>query len=319
MGKVWLVRHAGTGVLGALKVLMGDPEPEEEERFRREKEVLSDLGHPSIVRLLDFGEDAQGLFIVMEYAPGVNLEEVLEGGRPIDTDRCLMMFADLADGLRHAHDRGIHHRDVKAENVVVREDGWASLVDFGVALKRGASRLTNAGFVMGTLAYLPPEVIQGEPRDGVQGDIYALGQLLCEALTGNKAFRGDPSDKSSRRRWAALTTEKLESPALDPGPGFDEPLRDLVRRATAPEPEDRLTDVGELADGLKALLRPDLQALLEERAAAPPPPSLVAQDLAAPTRSRALLYVSLAAVLLLVVVGCGLLTTTAAALAIALM
>lgn len=265
MGKVFLVRHADTGQLGALKTLRGDPDPDEEERFHREVEVLATLKHPAIVRLLDSGEHDGAPWLVMDYATGENLEARLSRGQAIPVAQALPMFAALADGLRHAHEQGIHHRDVKAENVVVRDDGWACLVDFGVALKKGAARLTNAGFVMGTFAYLPPEVIQGGERDPAASDLYSLGQLLYESLTGTQAFRGDPGEKNSRKKWSALITAKTEAGPLDPGPAFPDELRRLVREATEPEPEDRLASVGELADRLRRLLDTRQDALLDGR------------------------------------------------------
>jgi serine/threonine protein kinase len=202
------------------------------------------------------------------------------------------MFAALADGLRHAHEHGIHHRDVKAENVIIGADGWGTLVDFGVALKHGASRLTSAGFVMGTFAYLPPEVVGGADRDPVLADVYGLGQLLCEVVAGHPLFRGDPAWSPSQR-WSELVTAKVSSGPLDPGDGFPAPLRDLIRRATQPEPEDRTPSIGELADGLRALLDDKQDEALEGRlgetwgptgAGPPRPASPVARE-AAPQRS----------------------------------
>lgn len=263
MGKVLLGRR--NGEQGAVKVLRGDPEPDEEERFEREKEALSTLRHPAIVRLLDAGEHAEGPFMVMEYAAGENLEDRLMRGEPIAPRVALKMFAALADGLRHAHDHGIQHRDVKAENVVVRSDGWASLVDFGVALKRGASRLTNAGFVMGTFAYLPPEVVEGGERDPALSDIYALGQLLYEALTGTMAYRGDPAEKNPRKKWASLIADKSNAGPLDPGPAFSDDVRAVIRRATHSEPEERYRSAGDLADALRLLLTPEEDTELEAR------------------------------------------------------
>lgn len=267
MGRVWLVQHTESQALGALKILHSRAEPEERERFERERQILGELSHPAIVRLLDGGDHSGMPFLVMAYAPGENLEQRLCQGGRLQLQHALALFADLAHGLAYAHERGIHHRDIKAENVVLREDGWASLVDFGVALKRGTSRLTSAGFVMGTFAYLPPEVIAGEDRDPVKGDIYALGQLLFEALTGELAFRGGAEGQDDRRRWGSLTRAKLEAEALDPGSDFPEPLRVLVQRATAPDPADRLERAELLAESLASLLPAELQQEVRERRA----------------------------------------------------
>jgi serine/threonine-protein kinase len=310
MGKVLLGRRT-LGVvtgsrdaheLGAVKVLRGEAEPDEEQRFAREVEVLSSLRHPAIVRLLDTGAHENAPYLVMQYAEGENLEDRLARGEAVPVGEAVPMFAALADGLRHAHESGIHHRDVKAENVVVLRDGHAMLVDFGVALKRGASRLTSAGFVMGTFAYLPPEVIEGGERDPAASDIYAMGQMLVEALTGQALFRGDSKEKNSRRKWAALTTEKATTGALDPGERFPDELRAVCRKATSPEPDERYQRIGDLADDLRALLDPEQDALLEARLGASwaGPAPVVAPE-RRPARSNALVL----AVVGLVALGLG--------------
>ncbi|MEQ1568689.1 MAG: serine/threonine-protein kinase, partial [Myxococcota bacterium] len=291
-GRVWVCVHGRTGATGALKVMRGDAEPAEESRFAREIEVLSALRHPALVALLDHGRlDGGGAgnpWMVMSYVPGETVEARLARGSVCPLAEAMPMFAALADGLRHAHELGIHHRDVKAENVIVGADGWAVLVDFGVALKQGVSRLTSAGFVMGTFAYLPPEVVTGGERDPVLADVYALGQLLCEFVTGTPCFRSLTDGKSSAR-WGALIAAKASTGPLDPGEGFPEPFRELVRRATAPEPEDRTRTIGELADGLRALLDPASEAALEARLGASwgPTPGAPTPRAARPKRSSA--------------------------------
>jgi serine/threonine-protein kinase len=297
MGQVWVAQHTD-GRLGALKVMRGDSEPGEHERFEREVEVLGQLRHRSIVQLLDRGIDADAPWMVMEFVEGGNLEEQLLRGEAMGLEEALELFAGIADGLRQAHAQGIHHRDVKAENVVVASDGsGGKLVDFGVALKKGASRLTSAGFVMGTFAYLPPEVLQGGERDPALGDVYAVGQLLYEVLTGKLAFRGAPGESSTRRKWAALMADKLDSAALDPGEGFPDALRALVRGATEPEPGDRFGSMAVLADGLLALVDADTR----ERMAMPAP-----VPTAAPTpRKKGSLQISPLMVLVAALIGLG--------------
>ena len=257
MGQVWLARHHESRELGALKVLPPDPEPAEVARFERERHILAALSHPALVRLLDTGSVDGAPYLVMTYVPGESLDHRLRDGRPLPLARCVPVFADLAFGLAHAHDQGIQHRDIKAENVVVRTDGWASLVDFGIALKRGSSRVTLVGQVLGTVSYLAPEIVAGHPHDPVKADIYALGQLLYEALTGEPAFRASRRLRHSRSRVNQVLHAKLKATALDPGEEFDEALRDLVRQATSPRPADRTTSAEDLAHGLTALLSSD--------------------------------------------------------------
>ncbi len=251
MGSVWLAHRDRDDQPGALKLLHGNHDASDHERFGREIEVLGHLEHPFLVRLLDAGEHDATPWMVMEYVAGDSLEVRLAAGQALSVDEALTLFGGMADGLRHAHARGIHHRDIKAANVVIAADASsAKLVDFGVALKQGASRLTTQGLVMGTFAYMPPEVVEGAERDPVLGDIYALGQLLHESLTGQLAFRGDPDEDNPRNRWVGLMTAKVEAPALDPGAEVPEALRQLVRAATTPQPDARIQTMAELADGL---------------------------------------------------------------------
>jgi eukaryotic-like serine/threonine-protein kinase len=141
------------------------------------------------------------------------------------------------------------------------------LVDFGVALRFGASRLTRAGNVMGTMAYLPPEVLEGADPEPASSDQYALGMLLSESLTGKAAFRS--AGEGGRQRFGTLVTEKEH--ALDPGTGFPDKLRAVVRRATSPEPGERYPNRAELARELEALIPPGRRAELDRRLGRPVP------------------------------------------------
>jgi serine/threonine protein kinase len=262
MGEVWLAHHETTRKQGALKLVHADTgeDAEHTERFRREVEVLASLRHPAVVGLLDAGEVGGKPWLVMEYVAGQNLEHRLRDGPPVDPSRVLLEFAALADGLAYAHVRGIHHRDIKAANVVVDATGRAVLVDFGVALHLSSSRLTKAGNVMGTMAYLPPEVLEGAPPDGATHDQYALGQLLHEVLTGKLAFRDGPE---GRAKFGALVAEKGN--ALDPGPGFPDKVRAVVRRSTDPEPGDRFPSIADLGRALEPLLTRAQRTELDRR------------------------------------------------------
>lgn len=298
-----LVRHAVTGRPGALKLLLTESEQDDTTtaRFRREVEVLGSLEHPAVVGLLDAGERRGEPYLVMEYASGENLENLLSKGPVMARGRALVEFALLADGLRHAHEEGIHHRDIKAENVVMGGDGRCMLVDFGVALQQGASRLTNAGHVMGTFTYLAPEVLEGGERDPASTDIYALGQLLCEVLRGKLLFR-DEDGTNARQRYVALIDAKGQ--ALDPGDELPEGVRAIVRKATAPEPDDRYPTMGEMVAALRAELSEEELEELDQRLAG------TAQrggSVAAPTRpvrSR-LPMVAVLSLLLFGLLACG--------------
>lgn len=288
VGEVWLCERDG-GQLGALKVLRGEPPREERARFMREVRALERLRHEGIVRLIDTGFEDAWPWLVMEYVEGENLEQRLKRGEALELGTCLAVFARLADGLAHAHAQGIHHRDVKASNVVLRPDGQAVLVDFGTSIETDATGVTAAGLVMGTFAYMPPEVLTGGTRDPELGDIYALGQLLHEALTGELLFRGS-EDGSAMSRWNMVVAEKLDADALDPGDAFPSGVRDLVGHASQIEPEDRLPTMAEFAERLNALAA-DPGAHAPARPAAPPPAA--PKPPPAPSKEPPLLLVAL--------------------------
>ena len=124
LGKVWLARHVHTQALGAIKLLPPDAPSDEHLQFQQETEILAEMDHPALARLLDHGEHEGAPFLVSTYAPGDMLEQRLRAGQPMSAERCLTLFADLAFGLAHAHGLGIHHRDIQAENIIIREDGW---------------------------------------------------------------------------------------------------------------------------------------------------------------------------------------------------
>lgn len=250
-GEVWLSDHAD-GRVGALKVLSATASHEDRARLVREMRSLERLDHPAIVRLLDCGfETPTRPWLVMEYVEGQDLEQRLAGGAPLAPEACLSLFAVLADGLAHAHERGIQHRDVKASNVILRRDGRLTIVDFGAAIESDATGVTKAGLVLGSFAYMPPEVLTGGTRDPVLGDVYALGQLLLEALTGALWFRGSADGRSS---WHDVVADKLQYDTLDPGDAFPDRLRRVVQHATALEPEDRIPSMRALRDHLDAIL-----------------------------------------------------------------
>lgn len=252
VGEVWLCQD-DKGTSGALKVLKSDTEPDELVRFQREMRALAKLRHGNIVRLLDSGSSATGApYLVMDFVAGENLAVHIKRHGAMSEARCVEWFADLADGLAHAHANGIHHRDVKASNVLVEPSDRPILVDFGASLEDGAERVTQMGFELGTFAYMAPEVLSGGERDIVLGEVYALGMLLYESLVGELKYRGADT-VPGRPSWTTVLNEKITADALDPGPGFSEGLREVVQAATAPEPEDRIQSMEDFADRLDVI------------------------------------------------------------------
>lgn len=248
MGEVWACCHVDDGREGALKVLRSGMGADALARFKREMLALDKLRHHAIVGLLDHDLNHAFLpWLVMEKIEGTSLEPVIDRG-PMPVEACLRPFSALADGLAQAHAYGVHHRDVKSNNVILRPDGSMVLVDFGAAIEDDSSQVTRAGMLLGTSRYLPPEVLCGEDRDNVLADIYALGMLVNECLTGMHAFS---SSEGKPLPFRTLLRDKMAIRQLDPGPGFTDEVRRVVRMCTVSDPDERLNRMDDLADMLE--------------------------------------------------------------------
>jgi hypothetical protein len=239
MGAVYRVHSAlAERLTAALKVMKPTDEPDGRARFVREAEALSSLSHPAIVRVMGFGEDPvhSVLYLAMELVEGETLAAHLERG-PMAMRDALEVFVPLASALEHAHEAGIFHRDIKPSNIVLCKAGFVRLVDFGIALQRhGNDTITTTH--RGTLSYLPPEAFRDETPDPGCMDVYALGLVLHETLTGTRPFRVEAAIAPAAAA-GLIAARKLESPPLDPGERFPEALRDIVRRATQRDPRAR--------------------------------------------------------------------------------
>ncbi len=211
------------------------------DRFRAEASSSARLSHPNIVTVYDTAESDGELFIVMELCDGMTLRGLLERFGYLDPPTVRHVARGIAAALDHAHMKGIVHRDVKPENVILTPDGQVKVVDFGIAKALGpqATRLTSDRPI-GTVAYVAPEQISnGSTVDG-RADVYALGAVTYEMLTGSPPFRGDTPQ--------AVAAARLHSPVLSPGisPSID----GAVMRATSARPEDRFGTPGEFARAL---------------------------------------------------------------------
>jgi serine/threonine protein kinase len=223
------------------------------DRLAREAELLRRLDHPSIVKHRGSGSlVSEGLFfLVMDKVDGEDLHRRLATG-PLPAEAARRLFRDLASALRYAHGRGVFHRDLKPSNVFVRPDGGGCLIDFGIALQVGMSRLTAEGMMPGTVSYMPPELFRpGAPPDPALGDVYALGLMMYEALTGRRAFE-PRTDVPDTQAVMLLIQKKGETPAFDPGPQVPQDLRTLVQLATEPDPELRVASMERFAERLGA-------------------------------------------------------------------
>jgi len=229
------------------------PDAVSRQRLAAEARAAAGLSHPGIVGIYDVDTTGDWPALVMELVDGESLAGRLGRDGPLPEREAAAIAADIADGLYHAHKRGIVHRDVKPGNVLLDREGRARLADFGIArsLAESAERLTQTGSVMGTLRYMAPEQLTGG-EIGPRTDLYGLGAVLHEALTGEPPFAaGSPVGLVEAQRAGPPTV-----PAIDPA------LAALVRACLAYDPADRPIHAGAMADALRAWLSGERNAEL---------------------------------------------------------
>ncbi len=210
-------------------------------RFRAEARSVAALNHPHVLRVFDWGEGEDGPYLVIEYLEGGSLFDMLARGRRLSPAQAARIGAQAADGLAYAHARGIVHRDVKPANILFDEDGRVRVADFGVARALSNASTTDPGTMLGTARYASPEQAQGQPLDG-RSDVYSLGLLLYEAMTGSVPFTGDTPH-------ATLLARIGERVPYDPALG---PLAPMLVAACTPDEVER-PDAAQLAEQLAAL------------------------------------------------------------------
>jgi tRNA A-37 threonylcarbamoyl transferase component Bud32 len=248
MAKVYLARDNSLDREVALKVLREQYADDEEfvERFRREAMSAAALNHPGIVQVYDRGRSADGdFYIAMEYVPGGTLKERIKEGGDLAPREASEIASRVADALAVAHDRGIVHRDVKPQNVLLTASGEAKVSDFGIARAASSKTMTQTNSVLGTLAYMSPEQLRGE-RVGPASDLYSLGVVLYEMLTGELPYQGDDP--------IATAMKRLDEPPPNPrevNPAVPEELDALVVKLLAKAPEDRYASAASLSQDLR--------------------------------------------------------------------
>ena len=192
MGEVYLARDLELGREVALKLVAPHlaADPAMLARFRREIQLSSLVTHPNVLRVYDLGESGGLRFLTMQYIEGRSLATVLAEERPLPLERATALFRQVCDGLAAAHDKGVLHRDLKPQNVMVDASGHAYVMDFGLATSDAVSTMTQAGTVVGTPHYMSPEQVTGEPLDA-RSDLFSAGVMLYEMLTGVLPFQGE--------------------------------------------------------------------------------------------------------------------------------
>ncbi|WP_066638734.1 Stk1 family PASTA domain-containing Ser/Thr kinase [Desulfolucanica intricata] len=235
--------------LVTIKVLRPEFASDEEfvRSFRREAQAVASLSHPNIVNIHDVGQEGDIQYLVMEYVEGDNLKNVIKNKRILLPAEAVQLAVQVCDALEHAHENNIIHRDVKPHNILITNTGKAILTDFGIARETTAATLTQTDSIVGSVHYLSPEQAQGEEA-GRKSDIYSLGIVMYEMLTGTLPFTGDTPVS------VALKHIKDEPvPLKDINPDVPRELQEVVLRAMSKDPNQRQQSAGELARQLIAV------------------------------------------------------------------
>ncbi len=250
-GEVWKARHQGLRRVVALKVMKAghpDEEPHTLARFQREGRLVARLDHPNIVRIYDYDEHQGRLYFSMEFLEGGNLKGRFAREGPQDPVGAARLLAELARAVQHAHDNGVVHRDLKPSNILFTHDGIPKVADFGLAKALGGdvTELTRTRAVLGTASYMAPEQAAGKNRQvGPATDVYALGAILYEALTGRPPFAGES--------WLDTLDQVRFHPVVPPGrhrPDLPPSLERVCLRCLEKEAARRYPSARDLADDL---------------------------------------------------------------------
>ena len=246
MGAVYRARDQILDRTVAVKVLKnGGDDPEFVAKFKAEATNAARLSHPNIVQVFDFGYENGQPYMAMEFVDGQNLREILSARHVLRPDVAARIALQVASALEHARRNGLMHRDIKPENILITTDGVVKVADFGLSRALAESRATQANVLMGTAAYLAPEQVQGETVDH-RADIYSLGIVLFEMLTGKLPFGGDSPVVVAYKRVA----EDVPS-AMSINPGVPRELDVIVARATGRAASSRFATAGQMVEALR--------------------------------------------------------------------
>ena len=237
----------------AIKVLRGDLAGDEKfvRRFQREALSASSLAHPSIVEMYDVGVDDGLYYIVMEYVDGKTIKQLIKKRGNLTLSEAIDIMLQLTDGMSHAHDSYIIHRDLKPQNIMIKDDGQIKITDFGIAMALNSTQLTQTNSVMGSVHYLPPEQASGKGST-IKSDIYSMGIIFYELLSGSLPFRGDNAVE------IALKHMRDPLPSLrEENSSIPQSIENVILKATAKNPKNRYEDAKSMHDDLLTALNED--------------------------------------------------------------
>jgi len=261
LGRYRILRELGRGAMGvvylaedeslqrqvAIKTLLLPDDAKEgrelEARFRQEAKAAGGVSHPNTITIYDFGREGNWLYIAMERLQGVELRELMAGG-PLPLDGALDIAGQVALGLAAAHERGVVHRDVKPGNIMVLPGGVAKIMDFGIARMKSSDVRTATGTMLGSPKYMSPEQVNGHMVDQ-RSDIFSLGSLLYEMVTGQPAFQG-----ANLGQLLAAIMHGAPVPPSQVRADLPASIELVITRATQKNPRSRYQDAGEMARDL---------------------------------------------------------------------
>ena len=235
----------------AVKIMKSDmaDDPLALERFNREAGAVTQLSHPNIVDVYDVGDDHDKHYIVMEYIKGYTLKQLIKKRGPIPYKEAVWMIKQLASALMEAHRNNVIHRDVKSQNVLIKDDGTVKLSDFGIALANGAMQITKKDSVLGSVHYLAPEVSQGK-QASMQSDIYSLGIVFYELLTGDVPYKADTPVQ------VALQHIKGTIPSVRSiNPEIPQSVENIIIKSTAKSLNNRYKNIALMIKDLNSCLK----------------------------------------------------------------
>ena len=241
--EVYLGEHIHLNTLAAVKVLHTQLATEDVASFRAEARTVARLEHPNIVRVLEFGLEGTVPFLVMSYAPNGSLRQRHPRGTPLPTNIIVQYIKQVADALQYAHDEKLIHRDIKPENMLLGRRNEVLLSDFGIAIVSQTSRSKSVQDVIGTVAYMSPEMLQGKPH--VASDQYALGIVVYEWLCGERPFHGAFVELASQHMLVPPPSLCEKIPTISPN------IEQVVMRALAKNPQQRFPNVRTFANALE--------------------------------------------------------------------
>lgn len=250
MANVYLAKDIILDRNVAIKVLRGDLASDEKfvRRFQREALSASSLSHPNIVEIYDVGEDDGDYYIVMEYVEGKNLKQLLKKRGKLTAAEVVDIMLQITSAMGVAHDSLIIHRDLKPQNILIKDDGEVKITDFGIAMALNSTQLTQTNSAMGSVHYFPPEQANGKGST-LKSDVYSLGIMMYELLTGTLPFRGDNAVEIALKHLKEpIPSIRTELPELP------QSIENIIIRATAKNPKNRYANANEMHEDLTTAL-----------------------------------------------------------------